>query len=64
MRAIAGLPQQDGMIDPLSMPLLGWLDRVRDSRIAREMQTYKLDLSLSGDVLWRLAPAMRELLRC
>lgn len=63
MRAIAGLPQQEGLIDPLSMPLLGWLERVRASRVTRETQTYKLDLSLSGNVLWRLAPAMRELLR-
>ena len=63
MRAIAGLPQEEGIIDSFSMPLLGWLERVRESRVTREMQTYKLDLSISGDVLWRLAPAMRELLR-
>lgn len=63
MRAIGGLPREEGAIDQLSMPLLGWLERLRDSRVTRETQTYKLDLSLSGDVLWRLAPAMRGLIQ-
>jgi hypothetical protein len=62
MRAIAGLPRQEGVLDPWLAPLLGWLDRLRASRTARETEVYKLDLGLSGDVLWRLPPGMREML--
>jgi len=62
MRAIAGLPRQDGVLDPWLAPLSGWLDRLRASRVPREAQVYKLDLGLSGDVLWRLAPGMRALI--
>jgi len=38
MRAIAGLPRQDGVLDPWLAPLLGWLDRLRASRVPRETQ--------------------------
>ena len=62
MRAIAGLPREAGVIDPWLMPLLGWLDRLRASRVTREAQVYKLDLGLSGDVLWQLPPAMLALI--
>ena len=62
MRAIAELPRQDGVLDPWLGPLSGWLDRLRASRVLRETQVYKLDLGLSGDVLWRLPPDMRALI--
>lgn len=62
MRAIAALPRQDGTLDPALPPLAPWLDRLRASRADRETQLYKLDLSLAGDALWRLPPAMRALL--
>ncbi len=61
MHAVAGLPRQEGALDPWCMPLAGWLDRLRASRAIREAQVYKLDLGLSGDVLWRLTPGMRGL---
>ncbi len=62
MQAVAGLPRQEGILDPWSMPLLGLLDRLRASRTLREAQLYKLDLGLSGDSLWRLTPGMRRLI--
>ncbi len=62
MRAIAGLPQQEGTLDPWSMPLLRWLERLRDSCLARQAEVYKIDLGLSGDVLWRLSSGMRGLI--
>ncbi len=61
MRAVAGLPRQEGALDPWLAPLAGWLDRLRASRETREEQVYKLDLGISGDVLWRLPPKMRGL---
>lgn len=62
VRAIAGLPQEAGVLDPWLTPLLGWLDRLRASRVMREAEVYKLDLGLSGDVLWRLAPEILALI--
>jgi len=61
MRAIAGLPREEGTLDPWAGPLAGWLDRLRASRAGREAEVYKLDLGLAGDVLWRLPPGMRRL---
>ncbi len=61
MRAVAGLPRQEGTLDPWLAPLSEWLDRLRASRVTREEQVYKLDLGLSGDVLWRLTPKIRSL---
>lgn len=58
----AALRRQDGTLDPFLPPLAPWLDRLRASRADRETQLYKLDLSLAGDALWRLSPAMRALL--
>jgi len=63
MRAIAALPRLEGPLDPFVPPLAPWLDRLRASRTTREMQLYKLDLSISGDALWRLPPELRALLR-
>ncbi len=62
MRSIAGLPRVEGALDPGLPPLLGWLDRLRASRVARETEVYKLDLGLAGDALWRLPAAMRALI--
>lgn len=61
MRAIASLPKVDAPLSADAPPLSDWLDRVRASRREREDQTYKLDLGLSGDVLWRLPDAVRRL---
>ena len=62
MRSIAGLPREEGPLDPALPPLVGWLDRLRASRALREAEVYKLDLGLAGDALWRLSPAMRALI--
>jgi len=62
MQGIAALPRQEGAMDPFLPPLALWLERLRASRAARETQLYKLDLSLAGDMLWRLEPEMRKLL--
>lgn len=62
MRSIAGLPREEGPLDPALPPLLGWLDRLRASRAQREAEVYKLDLGLAGDTLWRLPAAMRGLI--
>ena len=59
VRAIAGLPRRDAKLEPDGAPLLHWLDRLRASRAERERDEYKLDLSLSGDELWRLPPCFR-----
>ena len=59
VRAIAGLPRQDAGLDPDAPPLRPWLDRLVASRAAREGEVYKLDLSLSGDELWRLPERFR-----
>jgi len=61
MRAIAGLPRREGVLDPLTPPLSCWLDRLRASRAFREAEVYKLDLGLARDALWRLSPEMRAL---
>lgn len=62
MRAIAGLPRQEGTLDPSYAPLAGWLARLVASRAEREAEVYKLDLGLSGDALWRLPAGMRALI--
>ena len=59
VRAIAGLPRLECEIEPDAPPLLGWLERVRASRVEREGEVYKLDLTLSGDELWRLPGRFR-----
>ena len=59
VRAIAGLPRRDAGLDPDAPPLRPWLDQLRASRAAREGELYKLDLSLSGDELWRLPDRFR-----
>ena len=59
VRAIAGLPRRECGLEPDAPPLLGWLERLRVSRAAREEEVYKLDLSLSGDELWRLPERFR-----
>jgi len=59
VRAIAGLPRRECGLEPDAAPLLGWLERLRASRAEREGEVYKLDLSLSGDELWRLPTSFR-----
>ena len=59
MQAIAGLPRRDAGLEPNAPPMLGWLERLRASRAEREGDVYKLDLSLSGDELWRLPGQFR-----
>ena len=59
VRAIAGLPRRECGLEPDAPPLLPWLERLRASRAEREGETYKLDLSLSGDELWRLPGRFR-----
>ena len=62
MRAIAGLPRREAVLDPWAAPLSGWLDRLRASRAFREQELYKLDLGLAGDALWRLPAEVRALI--
>ena len=62
MRAIAGLPRREVVLDPWAAPLSCWLDRLRASRAFREHELYKLDLGLAGDALWRLPAGMRALI--
>lgn len=59
VRAIAGLPRRECGLEPDAPPLLDWLERLRASRAEREGEVYKLDLSLSGDELWRLPERFR-----
>ncbi len=59
VRAIAGLPQRECGLEPDVPPLLGWLERLRASRVEREADVYKLDLALSGDELWGLPKRFR-----
>lgn len=62
MRAIADLPREEGELDPSRAPLANWIERLRESRVAREAELYKLDLGLSGDVLWRLGAGLRGMI--
>lgn len=62
MRAIADLPREEGKLDPSRAPLTAWIERLRASRVAREGELYKLDLGLSGDVLWRLGIGLRGMI--
>ncbi len=59
VRVVAGLPRQDNGLDPGAPPLRPWLDRLRASRAEREDQQYKLDLTLTGEELWRLPDRFR-----
>ena len=59
VRLVAGLPRRNEGLDPDAPPLRPWLDRLRASRAEREDQQYKLDLSLSGEELWRLPERFR-----
>ena len=62
MRSIADLPREEGELDPSRAPLAGWIERLWGSRVTREAELYKLDLGLSGDVLWRLGAGLREMI--
>ena len=55
VHAIATLPRIEGPLPPLLAP---WLQRLTASRMAREHELYKLDLSLSGDALWDGRPLL------
>ncbi len=59
MRVVAGLPRREVSFDPDAAPMKTWLDRLHASRTAREDELYKLDLSLSGEELWRLPERFR-----
>ncbi len=59
MSLVAGLPRRHISFDPGTAPMGTWLDRLRASRAAREDDVYKLDLSLSGEELWRLPERFR-----
>ena len=59
MRAIAGLPRGTGELDPDMAPLAPWLDRLRQSRAARETERFKLDLALSGNELRQAGRLLR-----
>ena len=59
VRLIASLPRRGTDLLPNAPPLDAWLNRLHASRATREADTYKLDLSLSGDEIWRLPPRFR-----
>ena len=59
MGVVAGLPRRQVSFDPGTAPLGTWLDRLRASRVAREHELYKLDLSLSAEELWQLPERFR-----
>ena len=55
LRSMAGLDRRDaGALRPDEAPLAAWLERVRASAADRAGQTYRVDLHISGDELWRL----------
>ncbi len=55
LRSMAGLPRHDaGALRPDEPPLSPWLQRVRASAETRAGETYRIDLHISGDELWRL----------
>ncbi len=60
MRGVAALPRRATVpFDPALPPLLRWTEALRASRIAREDELYKLDLSLSGDELLEVPARFR-----
>jgi hypothetical protein len=55
LRSMAGLERRDaGALLPDEAPLAPWLERVRASAAGRAGETYRIDLHISGDELWRL----------
>ncbi len=61
LRSMAGLDRRDaGALRPDEAPLAPWLDRVRASAEARAGETYRIDLHISGDELWRLPTRFRD----
>ena len=55
LRAMAGLDRRHaGALRPEEAPLAPWLERVRASAAGRTGETYRIDLHISGDELWRL----------
>lgn len=61
LRSMAGLDRRDaGALRPGEAPLAPWLERVRESAAGREGQTYRIDLHISGDELWRLPARFRD----
>ena len=61
LRSMAGLDRRDaGALRPHEAPLAPWLERVRASAAGREGQTYRIDLHISGDELWRLPTRFRD----
>lgn len=55
LHAMAGLDRRPDLpLEPGRDPLADWLDRVSESAIGRAGQSYRIDLHLSGDALWRL----------
>ncbi|GBQ68668.1 hypothetical protein AA103196_2007 [Ameyamaea chiangmaiensis NBRC 103196] len=57
LNGMAHLPlRQDGDWSETDMVLAQWVERVLRSAESREHDTYRIDLHLSGDELWRLPP--------
>ena len=61
LRSMAGLGRRDaGALLPDEAPLAPWLARVRASAAGRAGETYRIDLHISGDELWRLPSRFRD----
>ena len=56
----AGRVATPGRCSPGEAPLAPWLERVCQSAVGREGQTYRIDLHISGDELWRLPTRFRD----
>lgn len=57
---MAGLPKRDAVTLLPDDPVLArWRDRVLDSTATRTNDTYRIDLHLSGDELWRIPDRLR-----
>lgn len=55
LRGMSALPEQEDVDFHKDDPVLGiWMNKVLESCIGREQETYRFDLHISGDRLWRI----------